>query len=317
VKLFHDPQFVIILAALLGVLIIASLVGWALSRRVSTEKGREVIANLNARIKAWWVMVAVFMLAVTVGPIGSVVLFALLSFLALREYFALSPTIRQDHRILIWLVFVILPVNYVLVATKWYGLFTIFIPVYALIWLQTRAAIAGATQEFLDRAARIQWGMMVTVYFVSYVPAILMLEIPRYSESGQNFKLMLFLVLVVQASDVFQYIVGKLIGKHAISPHVSPNKTIEGFVGGITLGTLLGAGLFGMTPFTILQAGALALVICLMGFAGGLVMSATKRGSGVKDFGALIPGHGGIMDRIDSLCFSAPVFFHLTRYFFT
>jgi phosphatidate cytidylyltransferase len=315
--LLHDRQFLILLALLLGVLAFSSVAGVILARSVQTEKGRETVANLNARIKAWWAMTAVFVLSVVVGPIGSVVLFALVSFMALREYFALSPTMRADHRVLLWLVFVILPINYVLVAIQWYGLFAIFIPVYAFIGLQIRAAFAGTTEQFLDRTARTQWGMMVTVYFVSYVPAILMMHIPGYSDDGQNFKLLLFLVTVAQASDVLQYVVGKLAGRHPIAPNVSPNKTVEGFAGGVVLASLLGASLYWITPFTVLQAGLLALVICLMGFAGGLVMSATKRDRGVKDFGALLPGHGGILDRIDSVCFAAPIFFHLTRYFFS
>jgi phosphatidate cytidylyltransferase len=315
--LFHDSQFVILLALLLGVLSLGSVAGVVLARSVKTEKGKETVANLNARVKAWWAMTAVFMLSVAVGPIGSVVLFALISFMALREYFALSPTMRADHRVLLWLVFVILPVNYILVGIQWYGMFAIFIPVYAFIGLQVGASISGSTEQFLDRTARTQWGMMVTVYFVSYVPAILMLQIPGYSDAGQNFKLLLFLVTVAQASDVLQYVVGKLAGRHPIAPNVSPNKTVEGFAGGIVLASLLGAGLYWITPFTVQQAGLLALVICLMGFAGGLIMSATKRDRGVKDFGALLPGHGGILDRIDSICFAAPIFFHLTRYFFS
>lgn len=316
-KLFQDPQMMLLLAILLSVLVVSSLIGYVLSLRVKTDKSKEVVANLNARIVAWWVMIGVFMLSVAVGRIGSVVLFSLMSFFALREYFALSPTLRSDHRVLVWLIFAILPLNYFLVAINWYELFAIFIPVYAFIGLQIRAALTGATQEFLDRTARIQWGMMVTVYFVSYVPALLMLDIPGYSNGGQNFKLMLFLVTVAQASDVLQYVVGKLAGKRKIAPRLSPNKTLEGFVGGIGLATLLGAAMHSITPFNAWQAGALALVICLMGFAGGLIMSATKRDRGIKDFGNLLPGHGGMIDRIDSICFGAPIFFHLTRYFFT
>jgi len=155
------------------------------------------------------------------------------------------------------------------------------------------------------------------VYFVSYVPALLILQIPGYSGAGQNFKLLLFFLIVLQASDVLQYVAGKLFGKHLISPSLSPNKTVEGFIGGVSLASLLGAALFEVTPFTPLQAGLMALIICLMGFAGGLIMSATKRDRGIKDFGTILPGHGGILDRIDSLCFAAPIFFHLTRYFFT
>jgi phosphatidate cytidylyltransferase len=314
--ILHDRPLAITLALLFGVLIFSSLIGWRLARRVQSAEGRDTVANLNARINAWWVMTAVFLAAVAIGPLGSVILFALMSFLALREYLALSPTLRADHRVLLWLVFVVLPLNYLLVASRWYGLFAIFIPVYGFIWLQIRAALSGATEEFLDRTARIQWGMMVAIYFLSYVPALLMLEIPTYSADGQNFALVMFLVVVAQASDVLQYVVGKLAGRHPVAPRLSPNKTVEGLVGGVMLASLLGAALYRLTPFSPLAAGAMALVICLMGFAGGLIMSATKRDRGIKDFGTLLPGHGGMLDRIDSLCFSAPVFFHLTRYFY-
>jgi phosphatidate cytidylyltransferase len=141
-----------------------------------------------------------------------------------------------------------------------------------------------------------------------------MLQIPGYE--GEGAKLLLFLVIVVQASDVLQYVYGKLFGRRKIAPAVSPNKTWEGFAGGIATATLLGTALWWATPFTPLEAAGMSLVTTLMGFAGGLVMSAIKRDAGVKDFGAAIAGHGGILDRIDSICFAAPVFFHLVRYFF-
>jgi len=312
----QDREFIWLIAGLLVSLGVASLIGFLLARRTKTDKQREVVGNLNDRIRAWWVMIAVFLLAVIAGPLGSVFLFALISFLALREYMALAPTAKADHGVLLWLFFVILPVHYVLLGMQWYGLFAVFIPVYAFIWLQIRAALTGVTENFLDRTARVQWGLMVAVYFVSYAPALLMLEIPDYSTQGQNFKLLLFLAIVVQISDVLQYVAGKLFGRHPIAPNVSPNKTVEGFVGGVGAASLVGASLFWMTPFTFVEAFLMSLVICLLGFAGGLIMSATKRDRKVKDFGALLPGHGGILDRIDSLCFAAPVFFHLTRYFY-
>ena len=154
---------------------------------------------------------------------------------------------------------------------------------------------------------------MICVYCVNHAPALLTLEIPGFE--GHNGKLLFYFVLVVQASDVLQYIWGKLLGKHKIAPTVSPNKTWEGILGGVATATLLGTALWCATPFTTWQAAGMSLAITLMGFVGGLVMSAIKRDRGVKDHGTLIQGHGGVMDRIDSLCFSAPVCFHLTRYF--
>ncbi|HRE08869.1 MAG TPA: phosphatidate cytidylyltransferase [Opitutaceae bacterium] len=314
-NLLHDLEARWFFAGVLGLLVVASLVGALLARTTRSEAGQSVVRNLNARIRAWWFMAAFFGAAVVAGHGASVLLFAAMSFLALREFVTLVPTRRGDHRPLFWSFFVILPVHYYFVWTEWYGLFSILIPVYACLWIPIRAAMAGETEDFLARTARVQWGLLVCIYFVSYAPALLTLPIPGYE--GENAKLLLFLVCVVQMSDVLQYVWGKLFGRTPIAPRVSPSKTVEGFAGGIASAVALGAGLWWITPFTPWQAAGMALAICLMGFSGGLVMSAIKRDRGVKDFGALIEGHGGMLDRIDSLCFSAPLFFHLTRYFFT
>jgi len=314
-KLKIDSQTIWLVGGVLALLAVASIIGWLLSLRVKNEAARATVQNLNARIRAWWLMVAVFGLAMATGGIGSVVLFGLTSFLALREFITLTPTRYGDHRALFWAFFVVLPLQYYLIAIKWYGLFSIMIPVYAFLILPLRSAAAGDCEKFLERTAKIQWGLMICVYCVSYVPALLSLEIPGYG--GQNGKLMFYFVLVAQISDVLQYVWGKTLGRHKIAPTVSPNKTVEGFFGGVICATLIGAGLWWATPFTPWQSAGMALAITFMGFGGGLVMSAIKRDRGVKDYGNLIEGHGGVMDRIDSLCFAAPVFFHLTRYFFT
>jgi phosphatidate cytidylyltransferase len=310
-----DKQTIWLVGGVLALLVVSSLIGWLLSLRVANEKGKATVQNLNARIRAWWMMVAVFGLAMATGGIGSIVLFALTSFLALREFITLTPTRLGDHRTLFWVFFVILPFQYYLIAIKWYGLFSIMIPVYAFLFIPIRSATAGDCEKYLERTAKIQWGLMVCVYCISHVPALFSLEIPGYE--GQNGKLMFYFVLVAQMSDVLQYVWGKTLGRHKIAPDVSPNKTWEGFIGGIASASLIGAGLWWATPFTPLQSAGMSLAITLMGFGGGLVMSAIKRDRGVKDYGNMIEGHGGVMDRIDSLCFAAPVFFHLTRFFFT
>ena len=298
-----------------ALLIVATIIGRVLRARTRSESGQKVVANLNARINAWWVMVIVFGAALFMGPIGTTVLFALMSFLALREFITLTPSKRGDHRALFWAFFIILPIQYVLVARQWYGMFSIFIPVYAFLFIPIRNAIAGDTERFLERTAKIQWALMVCVYFVSYAPALLTLHIPGYE--NQNAKLLFFFAAIVQLSDVLQYVFGKLLGKRPVARNVSPNKTLEGFVGGILAASAVGAALWWATPFSPFAAFGMALAITLMGFFGGLTMSAIKRDRGVKDYGELLPGHGGMMDRIDSLCFAAPVFFHLTRYFYT
>ena len=200
-------------------------------------------------------------------------------------------------------------------AIQWYGLFAVFIPVYAFLFIPIRTALAADCKNFLERTAQVQWALMVCVYCVSHVPALLMLEIPGYP--GANARLLLFFVIVVQLSDVLQYVWGKLLGRRKIAPLLSPNKTWEGFIGGVLSASAIGAALWWATPFQPWQAGVLAFIITLMGFFGGLVMSAIKRDRGVKDYGSMIEGHGGVMDRIDSICFAAPVFFHLVRFGFT
>ncbi|HEX9287121.1 MAG TPA: phosphatidate cytidylyltransferase [Thermoanaerobaculia bacterium] len=309
-----DPTLVRLVGGILALLVVASALGAVLARRARSDAARATAANLNARIRAWWLMVAVFTIAVWTGGIGSIALFALMSLLALREFVTLAPTRREDHRTLLWSFFAVTPLQYLLIAIRWYGLFAIMIPVYAFVLVAVSNVIAGRTDRFLERTATIHWGLMVCVYCVSHAPALLMLQIPGYRA---NAKLLVFLVLVVQLSDVLQYVFGKLFGRHRIAPAISPNKTWEGFLGGVLAASAVGTALWWATPFSPGEAAAMSLAITLAGFAGGLVMSAIKRDRGVKDYGNLIEGHGGMLDRIDSLCFAAPVFFHLTRYFFT
>jgi phosphatidate cytidylyltransferase len=311
-----DRELQLLLGGVLVLLVVASIVSAILKRRVTSEGGRATIANLVARVNAWWVMVIVFAAALVLGPIGTVVLYATLSFFALREFITLTPTTRADHATLFWSFFLVLPLQYLLVAVRWYGLFSILIPVYAFLFIPARSALAGETRGFLERVAKIQWGLMIAVYCLSHAPALLMLPLPDSTGTAANARLLLFLVLVVQLSDVFQYVWGKLLGKRKIAPDVSPSKTVGGFVGGVATATAIGAALWWATPFTPVEAAAFAFAICLFGFAGGLVASAIKRDRGVKDFGALLAGHGGILDRVDSLCYAAPLFFHLVRFYF-
>lgn len=296
-------------------LVVASLVGWILRLRVKDERGAAVVDNLNARVRAWWSMVAIFAAAFLIGRNATILMFALISFYALREFLTLTPTKLGDHRALSVAFFVMLPAQYLLIAANWYGLFAIFIPVYGFLLLPSLSALAGETEHFLERSARIQWGVMIAIYCISHVPALLLLDIPGFA--GQNALLMFYLILVVQMSDVAQYVFGKLFGRTKIAPVVSPSKTVEGFLGGAATATLIGAAMYWITPFTPLQSAGMAAIIVAMGFLGGLVLSAVKRSLGVKDWGAMIEGHGGVMDRMDSVSFAAPIFFHATRYFFS
>ena len=277
---------------------IASLIGYALKGR---QPNNAAIENLNARIRSWWMITVVCGGALLAGRIAIILLFVLVSAQALHEFLTHAPARRAGRFAPFVCFFLLLPVQYLLIGVGWYGLFCVWIPVFGLLVL----AVADST---------FYWGLMVCVYCVSHIPALLILKIPGYE--NRTPLLIVFLVLIAQVSDILQYVWGKLIGRHPLLPRISPSKTIEGLVGGVLSATVFGALLRPITPFTVWQASLMAFLIAMLGAFGGMVMSAIKRDRGIKDWGRSIPGHGGVLDRIDSLCFSAPVFFHLTRYFF-
>ena len=294
-------------------LIIASSIGYGLKFKVGFSTPHAVIDNLNARINAWWVMILIIFAAAALGFYGVIGLFFVISFMALREFLSLLYIRRGDHLALAACFYVILPLQYFLVAIDWFSMFTIFIPVYGFLFLPILSALLGDTEHFLDRSTKVQWALMISVFCISHIPAILTLDIEGFED--KKLLLMIFLILVVQSSDVLQYVWGKLFGKHKIAPKLSPSKTVEGFVGGVVSASMLGGLLYWLTPFNPVQAVLMSLLICFMGFLGGLVMSAMKRSMGVKDWGNMISGHGGMLDRMDSLCFAAPIFFHVVRYY--
>jgi phosphatidate cytidylyltransferase len=307
-----SPHLLWLLAGVASILILASIIGEILRQRLSPGGDNPVIENLNARINAWWVMVICLALAFIAGKPGVVLLFALCSFAALREFLTLTTHNRADHWSLVACFFLILPLQYAFLATDWYGMYSIFIPVYAFLILPVVSALRGSTKDFLIRVSETQWALMICIYCASHVPALLYLQIPGFE--GRNVILIAYLIFVVQLSDVLQYVWGKLIGRTKVAPNLSPSKTWEGLIGGTLSATAIGTALYWMTPFTPLQAAGMCLLITLMGFFGGLVMSAIKRDRGIKDWGHLIAGHGGFLDRLDSVIFAAPIFFHVTRW---
>ena len=282
-----------VIVGIVALLSAASGLGFVLARRAPANAA---IENLNDRITAWWVMSAAISLAFLGGRAGVVALFGLASFAALREFMTLTAAKSADHKSLVAAFFLVLPAQFGLVWWGWYGLYSIFIPVYVFLFLPIISALSGETRAFLIRVAQMQWALMICVFCLSHVPALLNLEISGYA--GRNVLLIAYLVIVVQMSDVLQYVWGKLIG-------------------GALSATALGTSLFWMTPFSPLAAAGMSLILTMMGFLGGLVMSAIKRDRGVKDWGHTIAGHGGFIDRLDSVLFAAPVFFHLTRYFWS
>ena len=297
----------------LGVLVVAS-VAVAVAQRARPGKD---FSELSARVRAWWIMAAVFFAAIVVSNRVSLVFFALMSFWAMKEYVTLLKTRPADHRALV-LTFLAVPIQYVWIGLNppWYGMFIIFIPVYMLLALPVRMVLSKETKGFVESASQIHWGMMIFVFGLSHMAYLLTFStIGDTAANGRT--LVLFLVFVVEMSDVLQYIWGKTLGRHKIIPAVSPNKTWEGFVGGIASAMLLSLAIRFLTPFSIKETLLVSFLITVAGFCGGAVMSAVKRDFGVKDFGSVIPGHGGMLDRVDSLCYAAPIFFHYVRYFYT
>lgn len=293
----------------LGLLIAASAVVWAL-RRADPERD---FGELVSRTRSWWWMAGVFFGAIAISAKLSLILFGLLSFWAFKEFITLLKTRPADHRALVW-SFLAIPIQYYWIATGAYIMFLIFIPIYMFLWLPVRLALARETAGFVASASEIQWGLMAFVFGLSHLGYLALVpSFPGTPVDGRT--LVLFLAFVTEMSDVFQYVWGKVIGRTKILPTISPHKTWEGFLGGIATATALSLAVRFLTPFSLGETLVVSLLITVAGFCGGAVMSAVKRDIGVKDFGTLIPGHGGMIDRVDSLCYAAPVFFHYVRYF--
>lgn len=310
-----EDKFYLLMTCVVSLLALATVIGLVLKRVTKTESGMVTVENLNLRINAWWSMIAIFSASYLLGGTATVVLFAFISLFALREFITLTPTRLGDHNALFAAFFILIPLQYFFIGTHWYSMVTLLIPVYAFLFLPSIAVLSHDTDAFLERAAKIQWGVMITVYCISHAPALLILDLKGFE--GQNALLLFYLIFVVQISDVLQYVFGKLFGKRKVAPIVSPSKTVEGLIGGGLTATLVGGCMYWLTPFSFYQSLVMSFVIVAMGFLGGLTLSAIKRSLSAKDWGTMIKGHGGMLDRMDSVCFAAPVFFHLTRYFFS
>lgn len=295
--------------------LLAATLGAAALGRWGGMTGRRaiIVQTLFARINAWWAMLVALSLAGLAGRAGIVVLFALVSFAALREFLTLTAKRRADHWVLMFSFFVALPGQYLLVQFGQVGLFTIFIPVYAFLFLPVLAAVRGDTASFLTRVAETQWGLMLCIFACAHVPALMLIDLPGYA--GKEILLISWLVIVVQASDIAHFIAPRLTGRTRIAPNIHRSRSWEGFLGALGTGGVVGAGLAWITPFAPWSATILAIVVSLVGYAGGMVMAAIKRDKGVADWGHLLPGQGGIIDRLATVLFAAPVFFHLVRFF--
>lgn len=309
-SLLLDTAVVKILALIFFLLSLSTGLVYGFKKQLSQSK------ELTARINSWWLIVALFSFALLFGTHASIVLLALVSYLALKEFFTLIPIRISDRRPLFW-AYLAIPLQYYWVSMGWYGMFIIFIPVYLFLWIPLRKVLMGETENFLRSVGMIHWGLMTTVFSLSHAAYLLALP-TTYSQNNTlvtGASLLLFLILLTQLNDIFQYLWGKSLGRAKILPSVSPKKTWTGLLGAI-LSTLVLSLILApyLTPFSYLQAALAGLIIAIFGFFGDVTISAIKRDLGVKDCGSILPGHGGILDRVDSLTYTAPLFFHYLYY---
>jgi phosphatidate cytidylyltransferase len=311
-----------LIAVILAALGIATLVAFLLGRNDSIAVDAAVVKRFRAKLRVWWTMVAIFVIGSLIHWIGLVVLFSMVSFWALREFISMTPTRRGDHRTLFWIFFIFTPLQYILIGLgdEYYPFYSIMIPVYASLFIPARAAIAGDAKRFLERCAKIQAGLLVCVYSLSHAPALLDLQLVRTGGepwTGSNVNLLMFFVLIAQLSLTLERVWSKLAGSHVIAPDINASRTWEGVLGAMMSTGVIAALLRWATPFFWWEALLMGVIVTAMASMGTLTMSAIKRDRGVTDTGTLVQGHAGILDQIDNICFAAPIFYHVTRFFFT
>lgn len=320
-SLTPPQQIALLFIVIFGLLTVVSVTAFFMTFRqrgaARDESWHDGLKNFRKLLQTSWVMVAVFWIAWAAGPVVADVLFALISFFALREFITLSPTRRGDHRSLVLAFFVVLPIQFWLVATRHFDLFTVFIPVYVFLAVPVASALGGDTQRFLERNAKLQWGIMVCIYGMSHVPALMLLEFRNYE--GKSAFLVFFLVFVVQSCMLVQHLLTRHLKREPSIPTVSSSFNWYSWLLGMILGSFVGGLLTFITPFKPGQALALAFIACVAGSMGHLVMKALKRDRGVTAWGQRgmsVTGANGLLDRVDALCFAAPIFFHSVRWYF-
>jgi phosphatidate cytidylyltransferase len=314
------PRDWVLAAVVVTLLSAATIIGQVVQRQPHLGLNAAAIATFNRRVRAWWIICALLAIAFF-SPTLTVALFGLMSFWALREFITLTPTRLGDHRALFWVFALFTPLQYIFVARNYYALYSIFIPVFAFLFIPARIALAGDYKRFLERVAKIQSGLLICVYCLSFAPALLYLKVPEAENSATtstsaNARLLFFFVTMCLLSEAFQFVWSQLYGRHVIAPSINAARTWEGLVGGSASTALAGMLLYWATPYDLWQAAFMSMVVAVMGFAGAMTMSAIKRDRGVRDYGTLIEGHGGVLDRIDAICFAAPVFYFVSRQIF-
>jgi phosphatidate cytidylyltransferase len=318
-NLTPGQQVGLLFVVVFGLLTAASVAAFVLSLRDPHDDDLRTqnITEFSTLLRTSWIMCTVFWVGWALGETVATVLFAIVAFLALREFITLSPTRHGDHRSLVLAFFVVLPVQFALVIMRKFDLVTVFIPVYVFLAIPVVSALADDPQRFLERNAKLQWGIMVCVFGMSHVPALLLLKFPSYE--GKNAFLVFFLVFVVQSCMIVQHLVSRRLNRPPVAPRVSRSFNWTSWLIAVGVASFVGGLMAGLTPFKPAQALAMGLIACVAGSMGHLVMKALKRDRGVTNWGSegrSITGASGLLDRVDALCFAAPVFFHSVRWYF-
>jgi len=277
-------------------------------------------------LKVWWVLAVLLSAAVLLGQFGATILFAVASLLAMREFLRLIGTREPIGTLAIGALVSLGFIHYMFIATGHSDAAKRFLPVVGIVLLGAVRAPVCTPQKYIRTTAGIYWGAMLMIYAFSH--ALFLFEIDETFATSTSQKVspmvgpagwFLFLVLLTEMNDIMQAIVGRKFGKTKITPRVSPNKSLEGLAGGVLTSVLLSLLLAPLlTTLTLGRDAMEAIVVCtlagiaisLAGFLGDINMSAIKRDAGVKDGSAILPGMGGIIDRIDSLTFTAPSFYY-------
>ncbi|HRX78075.1 MAG: phosphatidate cytidylyltransferase [Planctomycetaceae bacterium] len=321
-----QPNLVLAVGAMLGSLLLGSILRAIWLKLFPTDHNHDRWASL----KTWWVLVLLFCGAILLGHVAVAVIFAIASGLGLREYMRLTHSPGKGPPASRW-VYGVVPVQYLWVGLGQLELFWITVPVACLLVIAGSNATAGKTKGFLRAVATDTWGLLLLVFCLSHVAMFLALPDTSNSVAG-NAGWVFYLVLLTESNDIAQALWGRQFGRHKVTPVVSPHKTWEGLLLGI--GTTVIVAIVLAPLLTPLHAGptrsfapvdlripylwsaVAGALIAISGFFGDITMSAVKRDIGVKDSSSLLPGQGGMLDRIDSLTFTAPAMFYFVYWLY-
>lgn len=312
-QLTLNETFLAVLAGLVALSVTVTALGAWLSARTVDEAKQQRLKLVNSRLRAAWSIAAVFSVAFALGTGMLLFVFALVSFFALRNFVSLTPIRPADHWALVLAFYVVTPLQYVLIGTGNIGLFTVFIPVYVFLALPVVMALKQDTERYLERVAKVQWGLMICVYCVSHAPAIAQLGGPGIGERGPL--LLVYFLLVVYVADLTQVITSAVLGGTPLKS--DPNRTWAGVMVAATVAGLLGTALWWMTPYRWWQSTLMSIIIAASGLFGSVVLNSVRKSLGARDWDTGIVGVRAVLDRLDALAFAAPVCFHLTAWLYS